>query len=159
VATSTTTQEQDFVPASLWRRLLSIVYDTLIVVCLVFIAWQPVPFILDESWPAWLTQTLRRGYLVTVIFGFFGWFWTHGGQTVGMRAWKIRVIDDTGDQPRGSDSDGTTLRVSWRQALVRFVVAIVSLAALGLGFLWSLFNARGNTWHDSASGTRLVEIV
>lgn len=151
MAAADSASNEPYVAASFWRRLLSMVYDGLVLICLVFIAWQPVPLIPDDSWPSWLSQLVRMIYLILIIFGFLGWFWTHGGQTVGMRAWKIRVIAD-------QDAPGD-LRVTWVKAAKRFGFSILSWLPLGLGFLWSLFNADHKAWHDSFSGTRLVEVV
>lgn len=76
--------------------------------------------------------------------GFFVWFWTHGGQTLGMRSWQLRVERQSG-QP-----------LSYRDALIRFVVGIVSIAAAGLGLLWILVDPDKLAWHDRAAGTRVV---
>jgi uncharacterized RDD family membrane protein YckC len=52
------------------------------------------------------------------------------------------------------DASGAPLR--WSQALLRFVVALVSLAALGAGFWWALFDPQRRTWHDIAARTRML---
>lgn len=83
-------------------------------------------------------------WMVVVAMGFHIWFWTHGGQTLGMRAWRIKIFSTDGQS------------VSFRQALVRYLVAILSLTILGLGFLWVLFDPQKRAWHDLASRTRLV---
>ena len=75
---------------------------------------------------------------------FFGWFWTHGGQTLGMRSWRIRVVDSEGEA------------IGWGQAARRYLAALVSWGAAGLGFLWILFDRDGCSWHDRLSGTYLV---
>lgn len=80
-------------------------------------------------------------YLVTVSFLFYGWFWTHGGQTLGMRAWKLKVLT----------IDGKPL--SWLQALSRFSAAFLSWTVLGLGFLWIAFDQDRRGWHDHLSKT------
>ncbi len=77
---------------------------------------------------------------------FFAGFWTHGGQTLGMRAWRIRLVGRGGG------------RVSWGQATLRFFAAIVSWLALGLGFLWALVDRERHAWHDRCSGTRLIRL-
>lgn len=136
-------------PAPLWRRLAAMTYDAMVLVCVIFIAWQPVPLLPDGQWPEWLARGVRLGYLGLVIFLFFGWFWTHGGQTIGMRAWKIRLLD-------ASSGPGRAVAIGWRQALIRLLVAVLSLAAMGLGFLWSLFDGQNRCWHDIASASRLV---
>jgi len=63
-----------------------------------------------------------------------------------MRAWRLRVVR----------VDGAALR--WPQALLRFGVALVSLAALGIGFVWMLFDPQKRTWHDIAANTLLVRM-
>ena len=61
-----------------------------------------------------------------------------------MRAWRIMAVRN----------DGSPLTL--RDALVRFASSILSWAALGIGFIWSLFDEEKLTWHDRLSGTRLV---
>jgi uncharacterized RDD family membrane protein YckC len=124
------------------RRLAAISYDFMLLLAVLFLATVIVlPINGGEAFTS--HQTLYPLYLLSVSFVFYGWFWTHGGQTLGMRAWKIKLI---------SDQAGA---VTWAQAAIRFVVAIVSWACLGLGFFWCLFNHQGLTWHDSLSKTRL----
>jgi uncharacterized RDD family membrane protein YckC len=84
-------------------------------------------------------------FLMAVAFLYFGWFWAHGGQTLGMRSWRLRLVT----------ADGS--RVPWGQALVRFLGACVSWLALGAGFLWALVDPDRLTWHDRLSGTVIVD--
>ena len=81
----------------LWRRLAAIVYDVLLLFCVVFIAWQPVPLLPDTLHEV-LGRGIRLAYLTLISFLFFGWFWTHGGQTLGMKAWGIKLIHIGHDQ-------------------------------------------------------------
>jgi uncharacterized RDD family membrane protein YckC len=82
--------------------------------------------------------------LLGVAVAFFCGFWTHGGQTVGMRAWHIRV----------ESADGTPLTL--RHAALRFLAALVSVAAAGLGFWWCLVDRERRAWHDIWAKTRVV---
>jgi len=93
--------------------------------------------------PLWLLYSFRTTLLL-VSFLFFGWFWMRGGQTLGMRAWRLKVIADTGSA------------VTWSQALRRFVAAGLSWAALGLGYWWAMVDREKRAWHDTLSGTRVV---
>ena len=81
--------------------------------------------------------------LLTVI-GFFCWFWIKNGQTLGMQAWRIKLVNFAGERPSG------------RQALLRCIAAIPSAACLGLGYLWCLVDRKGRYWHDHLSGTELI---
>ena len=130
---------------SLPRRLGAIFYDTLLVASVLLVASLiALPLLGDHpSRPAML---LFRIFLVLNAFGFFAWFWTHGGQTLGMRVWRIRL------QSRGGGP------ISLWQALLRFLIAIVSWLPLGLGFFWSLFDREKLTWHDRYSMSELVVI-
>ena len=83
---------------------------------------------------------LLISYLLAVWFFYLALCWSYGGMTVGMRAWKIVLLADEGD-------------VGWRHCGIRFVTALVSAAALGLGFFWSLLDPQRRCWHDIASGT------
>ncbi len=93
--------------------------------------------------PDWLLY-IQRLVLVGVTFGFFAWFWMHGGQTLGMRAWRLRL--------EGEDK-GT---IDLAQATKRCLAAVISFALLGLGYLWMLVDREKRTWHDRFSGTHLV---
>jgi uncharacterized RDD family membrane protein YckC len=79
-------------------------------------------------------------------FGYYGLSWRRGGQTLGMRAWRLRLVHASGQVP------------PWRAVLLRYLVAGVSLGAFGLGFLWSLWDPQRRSWHDLASGTRLLRL-
>lgn len=72
--------------------------------------------------------------------------WRRGGQTLGMRAWRLKVVA----------TDGGTASLS--ALCVRYAVGSASLMACGLGFIWALVDRDHLTWHDRASGTRMVRL-
>ncbi len=125
------------------RRLAAQIYDLFLLIALLFLATALLlPFTAGEAVSS--QQTLiYRIYLAVISFFFYGWFWTHGGQTLGLRAWKIKVL--TLDQKS----------ISWNQALLRFATAIVSWGFFGLGFLWVLIDKNRRSWHDHLSKTAL----
>ncbi|MGH8503463.1 MAG: RDD family protein [Gammaproteobacteria bacterium] len=129
---------------SLPRRLGAIFYDSLLLFALLFFASMiAVPFDITPQHPLY---PVYAGYIYLVGFLFFGWFWTHGGQTLGMRAWRFRVVQKNG------------ATITWTQAGLRFVGAAISWAAFGAGFMWCLFNREGLAFHDLVSGTRLTRV-
>lgn len=131
----------------LWRNLLAIVYDTFLVAPLlmansfVLVAlFGPVEDISSPTIPAWLMQL--TSFLVVVVF--FTLFWRKSGQTLGMQAWRIKLISHDGSAP------------SLLQCVGRCVVALASLGLVGLGYWWSLVDPNGLRWHDRTSQTRLI---
>ena len=128
----------------LLRRLAAIAYDSLLLCGILLVAALPLPLVGEAIGHSWWLQLLIQAYLISVCLLFFGWFWVHGGQTLGMRAWRLAVIRADGG------------RITWRLAAARFAAAILSWVVLGLGFLWVLFDADKLAWHDRLSGTRLV---
>lgn len=114
----------------------------LILIAVLFFATAlALPFNSGEAFTS--NQLYYSVYLFFVSFVFFGWFWTHGGQTIGMRSWKIRVLT-RGRQP-----------ITWRQALARFLWAMFSWLVCGLGYLWVFVDRSKLAWHDHLSNTRL----
>lgn len=127
---------------SFLRVLVAIIYDFLLLIALLFLATAILlPF---NGGKAFTNQPIFYPlYLLTVSFCFYGWFWTHGGQTLGLRAWKIKVLTDNYEV------------ITWRQAFVRFIVSLFSWGFLGLGFLWIFVDKKQRSWHDMASKTGL----
>ena len=125
------------------RRLAAALYDSMLLLAILFMAsLLALPLMGDN--PSSVALFLFRLYLLVIAFAFFTWFWSHGGQTLGMRAWRIRL------QNRNPGP------VSLWQLMLRFIVAIGSWLAFGLGFFWSLIDKEKLTWHDRYSMTELV---
>ena len=130
-------------PCGLPRRLLIMLYDGLVVIALWILAGAiALPFI-DEGTRAG-THAGFSLYLLLVGYGYFAWCWQHGGMTLGMRAWRVRLVSDTGEPMN-----------AWRSA-GRLLGAFVSALPCGAGFVWSLFDDHRRTWHDRWSHSRLV---
>jgi uncharacterized RDD family membrane protein YckC len=130
----------------LLRRLAAICYDSLLLLAVQFVAGLPLPLIPDDVRATPWAQHATLAYMLLVSYLFFGWFWTHGGQTLGMRAWRFRLVTDDGSPP------------GWGTAWRRFAWAMVSWAPAGAGFLWSLFDPQRRTWHDRLSATHLEPV-
>lgn len=128
-------------PASLFKQLLAMLYDSFLILAILFIATAILlPFNHGEA-VGGIFYTL---YLLMMIFIFYSWFWNKAGQTLGMKVWKIRIINDYGFNP------------SWAESFLRLVFAMLSIACLGLGYWWRLFTPW--TWHDRLSNTRIIDV-
>lgn len=125
---------------SLVRRLFSLLYEGLVLFGVLFVAVLVFMLFRDPSTTA--AKHFFQVYLFLVLLWYFTWFWTHGGQTVAMRAWRFRV----------QRADGQPLR--FPQACLRFILAWLSLPS----WLWMLFDRDRQFLHDRLAGTRLVMV-
>ena len=139
-----TEQTSDLPHCGLLRRLAAIFYDTLLLAAVLLIVMGLHHQLSGGGEASTAPDLIRSILMVLVSFGFFTWFWMHGGQTLGMRAWRIRLQNRSGGP------------ITPWQALLRYLVAIVSWLAFGLGFLWSLVDKEKLTWHDRFSMSELV---
>lgn len=135
-------------PAHLGWRLLAMVYDALPIVALWF-AVSAIVLVLRGGtpivpWsPAFWLQCLVL-WLVTGVYSVGSW--SRGGQTMGMRPWRLRVVDAEGNA------------ASRAQLVRRFVWATPSVLLGGIGLLLMLLDRERRALHDRLSGTRMVRI-
>lgn len=130
-------------PAPLVRRLLAMLYDSLLVIALwMVLGGIAVAINHGEA----VEGPLFNSVLFVSSYLFFAYFWTRSGQTLGMMAWNLRVETTAGG------------RINWTQALIRFLVAIPSLLLLGAGYWWILLNDEKLSWNDRISDTRVVQL-
>ena len=136
------------VPAALPWRVLAALYDLFPALALWFTTAALVLLlrggapVAPDSAGAWLLLAA----MAAVGFAYYGVSWRRGGQTLGMRAWRLQLVHASGQVP------------PWPALLLRYLVAGVSLGAFGLGFLWSLWDPQRRSWHDLASATRLLRL-
>ena len=123
------------------------IYDGLLVVALVFVVngiALAVVVQLTGGEQEVLNPHLGQLLIALSIVGFYSAFWLKNGQTLGMQAWRIKLVSIDGKPPR------------WTQALLRCAGATLSAGCLGLGYLWKLVDRNKRYWHDYLSGTELV---
>jgi uncharacterized RDD family membrane protein YckC len=133
------------VPApSLWRRFAAILYDSLLLAAVLMAAALPATLLAGETRLQGLPRVLFQLYLLVVMIAFFVGFWRRGGQTAGMRAWRLRVVNESGGP------------ITLREAVARFFFAMLSWACLGLGYWWVLIDPDRRAWHDRLSKTHLI---
>ncbi|RLQ21592.1 RDD family protein [Seongchinamella sediminis] len=132
---------------SLLRHLISMVYDGLLVIALVFVVngiALALVVQLSGGEREVLNPHLGQVLIALSLVGFYSAFWLKSGQTLGMQAWRIKLVSIDGTKPR------------WSQALLRCAGAALSAGCLGLGYLWRLVDRNQRYWHDYLSGTELL---
>jgi uncharacterized RDD family membrane protein YckC len=128
---------------SLLLAAISIGYSALVVGLRVMMVGQP-----EEGHR--IEWDLLSGSLVTlgwfaVLIGFYIYFWHRFGQTLGMKTWRIQVIDSQTHQ-----------LPTYPQATKRAFGALLSLALLGFGYWCQLIHPKRRLLHDLLSGTQLI---
>lgn len=125
------------------RRLACMLYEGLVVFSILLIGF-------------WLPQALLSGiglgfsarglwlHILVLLMLYFLWFWLHGGQTLPMKTWKLKLANPDDRPPRPT------------QALLRYLAAWPSILLFGIGIFWALVDKDKQFLHDRIAGTRIV---
>ena len=148
------------------RRLASFIYEGVLLFGVVFVAGYLFSALTQQR-HALQGQHALQAFLFIVLGVYFIWFWSHGGQTVAMKAWHLRVVDLQGralSQPRAL----ARYVLSW----LWFMPALLSVYLLGLRSAGAIFGSlfvgvivyalvsrlhpRRQFLHDALCGTQLI---
>lgn len=144
------------------------VYEAMLLFGVLFIATWLFSTLLQQRHALYLRGALQD-WLFVVLGVYFVWLWTHGGQTLAMKTWRIRVVDKHG------------AAISWARALLRYLLVwmwflpglalarfleaqgwmLVLIPTLNF-ILWTAavyLQAERQFPHDWISGTRLIEVA
>jgi uncharacterized RDD family membrane protein YckC len=166
-------------PAGLLRRLGAAVSDSLVVFALLalstLIVFVPILNVLGKRVMApaevgWFLYSLYLFSMLGLWFAFYGYFWKRSGQTIGMRAWRIRVEANDGGLLDwvASLKRWVAAWLPWLPCLITLGVAqrvdsallkIVGqvLAVLGVAaLLWMYRSPARVAWHDRISASRVI---
>lgn len=136
--------------AGFGRRFAALLYDAcLLTAVLMVLTFVPVIItnkpILRETFGGW--AYVYRAVLGAAIAGYYVLNWTRSGQTLGMRAWRLRAVTDEGK------------RLGWRAAARRFAWGIIAWTPAALGVLWLYLDAEHLALHDRLSRTRVIRLT
>lgn len=129
-------------PAGIARRFGALLYDALLIIALWMMTALVVNLLLNDGQAA--TGLGLGALLLAEVVGFYSYFWHNSGQTIGMRAWRLKLVNSNGQPPSNV------------ALLKRMSIAPLSLLCAGLGYLWYLVGTRQQTWHDRFSDTYVV---
>jgi uncharacterized RDD family membrane protein YckC len=137
-------------PAGFGRRLAALLYDALLLAALLMIFTGGALFfthgeaVVPATAGAWVY--LYRAGLVLLIAGYYLLNWLRSGQTLGMRAWRLRVVTDSG-RP-----------LAWKAAFLRALLGALAWTPAALGVLWLYVDPDHLALHDRFSKTRVVHL-
>ncbi len=127
--------------ARLWRRFAAMLYDGFLILAL-WLVTLLIMVIFNRGDAVF--GAVVQSILFLELFMFFTYFWIADGQTIGMKAWRLRLVMNSGRGP------------SLNQVTVRFIAACISFAALGLGYWWVFIDKRNRTWPDILSDSQII---
>ncbi|AEE24473.1 MAG: RDD family protein [Paraglaciecola chathamensis] len=144
--------------AGFFRRLAAIIYDILVAVavgmCAAMVMLVAMLLLVENNvlnnhgyehfsdliQHAPVYQYILQGWVATWVIAFFLWFWRNGGQTIGMRAWRLRIVS-TNENP-----------LTYTRAFVRMLTSF-----LGLGTLLVLLDYKHKqSLQDRIAGTEVI---
>lgn len=129
---------------SLRRRLACNLYETLLLLAVLFVAVFPIAALTGKLPPETGIAVLRL-YLFLIAGIYFATFWRKG-QTLAMKTWRIRLVAATGGVP------------SRTQVWLRYSLACLNLALLGIGWWTALWRQDRQFLQDHIAGTRLERV-
>jgi len=150
-------QNLDLGKATLTRRFAAMFYDSLLCIALLMVTtgvYMTVATTLigKEAYKqlndsgATIGDPILSVVLLATLVLFFGYFWTRTGQTLGMQVWHLRVQDT--DQKR----------ITWPQAVIRIIGALLSACAFGAGYFWMLVDKKDRSFQCILSKTEVVRV-
>lgn len=135
-------QNNSSLSSFIFRRIAALLYDSLLLIAIFFVVTS-IAIALNDG-KAIENDALKLvfyPFLYGVGFLFFSWFWKHGGQTLGMQAWRIKVINESNDQ------------ITYKQCAIRYLTGTF---LFGITILATLLTKSGQGFHDSWSGTKII---
>ena len=129
--------------ASLRHRMLSLIYESLILIALLLAGALPM-VMLTRTWEQAVARPVLQVWLLLLCALYYVWQWVRTGQTLPMKTWRLRLVAADGKPV-------TTVR-----AACRYSLALFSAALCGLGFVWALIDRDRQFLHDRLAGTRII---
>ena len=153
----TTPTKNEYTAPSLWRRCAAMMYDALLIMAIsilysaittgINVAINGAPAIGERiTWGVW-GGIVFIGWVLIVGF-FFCYFWHKSGQTLGMKTWRIKIVNH----------DDLTCPTH-KQCIIRCLCAPLSLCLAGAGYWWIYTNPERQTLHDKFSKTRTLLLI
>lgn len=144
----------EYTTPSLLRRFAAMVYDSLLLMAVSIlygaittgfnVALNGAPTMGERiSWGFW-GWIVFAGWVATIGF-FFCYFWHKSGETLGMKTWRIKIVNESNLNPP-----------DYKNCIVRCLCAPISLLLFGAGYWLMYTNAQRQTLHDKISKTRTL---
>ncbi len=134
-------------PAGFLKRILALIYDSLLIAAIVLVLSLLLVFI-NGGYPDSGSFLSFIQFFILVFAGpiFYSYFWiANKGQTTGMQAWKIKLVT----------MDETELNT--KQTMLRCLISTISFVCFGLGYFWILYDKNNLSWSDILTKTKVIK--
>lgn len=125
------------------RRLLSLIYELLLLTALVLLAGA-VATAITQTTTSVHARSITQLLVALACIIYFAWQWHQRGQTLPMKTWRIRLVT----------TDGKAVTIP--RAVLRACLAPAGYLCFGIAVLWAVIDRDGQFLHDRIAGTRLV---
>lgn len=129
---------------NLGRRIASMAYESLLLLGVLSVFFLLPHVILGIGFSIALPGWMLIIHVFILLGCYFVWYWQHGGQTLAMQTWKIKISTPSGAKP------------SLAQLILRYALSWPGLVFLGVGIFWALIDPDRQFLHDRLAGTRLI---
>ncbi|OWW18527.1 RDD family protein [Noviherbaspirillum denitrificans] len=147
------------------RRLASMLYESMLIFAVLFIFGGLFSIVMEQKHALYL-RGLMQDWLLLLLGLYFVWFWTHGGQTLAMQTWRIRLVTTDGS-PVGIKRALGRFFLSWLWVMPGLVAAwafgakewllvLIPAANVALWALATFLDPQRQFLHDRIAGTRLI---
>lgn len=133
--------------AGIRRRLASMLYESLLLLGVLSVAFMLPHLALGMGYEIVLPGPILFLHLAGVMGFYFVWYWRHGGQTLAMQTWRLRIVSVDGNPPE------------LKQLLLRYALSWPSLLFYGVGLIWAIFDRDRQFLHERLSGTRIIFVL
>ena len=135
-------------PAGFFRRIFSLMYDTLFVMAIV-ISLSLLLNVVNGGYLEPGTVLSKLQLTMSILSGplFYCYFWMKNeGQTLGMQAWKIKLVTCEGKS------------LDFKTSVTRCLLSSISFLLIGLGYFWIIVDPKKRSWSDIYTNTKILKI-
>lgn len=120
-----------------------LIYEALVVIALSLAVTAIFVLSLGEATTGFKRYLLQL-FLWLTVGVYFVWCWQKKGQTLAMQTWQLKLLNQKAQL------------LSLKAAVVRYVLATLSLMVFGLGFLWVIIDRDRLFLHDRLLKNKII---
>lgn len=123
----------------------SLIYELLVLIVLAFFSVSIFYELLGDATAGYKRELLQL-FIWLLIGAYFVRSWVVRGQTLAMRSWKLKLVDEEAHN------------ISLKKAVLRYILSSLNLAFFGLGFLYCFFDGQRRFLHDKLLKLNVVDV-